>query len=71
MKLEPCKHGYHMYGSSFHLPWQDAAFFFSKLTNLNFSQDTVACTENRLPTELENLKISGLKALGNFQKPRI
>ena len=63
MNIEPYKHGYLMYGGSFHLPWQDAAFFFSKLTNLNFSEDTVLCRDNRLPTELKNLKLSGLKGL--------
>ena len=27
MNIEPYKHGYLMYGGSFHVPVQDAAFF--------------------------------------------
>ena len=43
--------------------------FSSKLVNWLFSEDTVVCRDNRQPTELKNLKLSGLKGLWNFQKP--
>ena len=43
--------------------------FFTTMGNLNFSKETVVCTDKRLPSELKNLKLSDLKNFGNFQKP--
>ena len=66
MNIEPYKQSYFLYGGVWRftpLTMARCGVFLSKLTSLNFSEDTDFCRDNRLSTELKNLQLSGLKGL--------